>query len=177
MAVQRKSIKLFEHDRELLVKLYLRWRIPVDQFESRAEDQRVFLAEWHKLTSRGDTFAELLHYMRTQRKRGLWVTLDGNHKAPLAVPNLTSEETMTLVSIFRDNVSVLESGSDNLAYDDEISALIAKEFAASTGRIVPATDLIAKLTALRKRGLLPKAIKCVPDADSGFDDIDQVETA
>ena len=66
---------------------------------------------------------------------------------------------------------------DVLAYDPEIADLIAKEFSACTGRIVPAHLLVAKLTALRKRGLLPK-VEDRPkrDEDTGFMDIDDVGT-
>ena len=49
-----------------------------------------------------------------------------------------------------------------------------------TGRIVPATELIAKLTAIRKRGLLSKLGSRdkdkpkEPESDHGFDDIAEV---
>ncbi len=78
-----------------------------------------------------------------------------------------------LVGIYRENVSSIELGSDSIGYDEEIADLIAKEFAAEAGRIVPPGDLVATLTALRKRGVLPKVDKLRLDGSEeiGFGDI------
>jgi hypothetical protein len=174
MSEHRKSLKLFEHERPLLIEIYLKWRIPVDQFENRPHDLDAFISTWRTLTGREDTGSELIHYMRSQRKRGLWVKMDGEHKKAPPLPEMSAEEIEVLVAVFEDNVTSLSVGSDVLAYNEEIAELIAKEFFALTGRIVPASDLIAKLTALRKRGLLPKVGKQPKPDDIGFDDIDEV---
>jgi hypothetical protein len=51
---------------------------------------------------------------------------------------------------------------------------VAAAFFAETGRRVPPAHLVAKLTALRKRGLLPKVGGWGYDKkDEGFSDIDQ----
>jgi hypothetical protein len=174
MASVRNSIRLFDHDRRLLVQLYLRWRIPIDQFEARPEDLEAFTREWRSLSHRKDTGGELVHYMRSQRKRGLWVRLGDSHEIAPPMPELAPEETETLIEIFYENVTLTESGSDVLAYDEETVNLISREFAAKTGRIVPSHQLVAKLTALRKRGLLPKVGNRGKDKeDRGFSDIDQ----
>jgi hypothetical protein len=88
MAKNRKSIRLLPEERGLLVQLYLRFRIPVDQYEGRPADSDAFVLEWHQLTGRRDTIGDLIHYMRTQRKQKLWVTLDGNHR-PAPRPPVT----------------------------------------------------------------------------------------
>ncbi len=176
MAIQRRSIKLFPHERPILVDLYLRRRIPIDQFEARPTELSTFTAEWNRLSGRNDAPVDLLHYLRTQRKRGLWVRLDGNYVAGPPRADLTAEEAEVLVAIYQDHVADLARGSDVVTYDPEIAELLAKEFAAEAGRIIPAPQLIAKLTALRKRGLLPKAAEQPKrdDDEIGFEDIDLV---
>lgn len=176
----KKSIRLYEHERALLVELYLRWRIPIDQFENRPEEWEAFNTEWKRQSGRNDLPGELLHYMRTQRKRGLWVRLEENARPAPPVADLSPEETEILVKIFREHVTELDNGSDVLAYDDEIAGLISKEFSAEAGRIVPAHELVAKLTALRKRGLLPKTGRWDREDgdsdDAGFTDIGEIKT-
>jgi len=172
MATRRKSIRPERHDRELLIKLYQKWRIPIDQFEGRPDDEAAFVVEWNNLARRTDSAADLMHYMKTQRKRGLWIKLGDDHEPAPPVTELSAEETEALVDIFYENVTLLENGSDVLAYDDEIASLIAKEFEAETGRFIPSHLLVAKLTALRKRGLLPKVGNRGKDKDDiGFNDI------
>ena len=173
MATRQKSIKLFEHERPLLIELYLRRRIPVDEYERRPEDKQALVDEWNQLTGRTDSTEGVMHYMRTQRKRGLWVRFDGDHEPSTPVIELSAEDGEVLVSIYTENMALLGRGSDVLEYDSEISDLIAKEFFAITGRIVPPHQLVAKLTALRKRGLLPKVSK-QPEEPMGFADIDEV---
>ena len=173
MKARRKSIGLLAHERKLLVNLYLKWRIPIDQFEKRPEEKRLFIEEWNKLSKRDDDAGDVIHYMKTQRKRSLWVTFDGNHEPTPPTVDLSAEETEILTDIFYDNCTVLESGSDVLSCDDELADLIAREFAANAGRIVPAHDLLGKLTALRKRGLLPKVGE-LPSKEPGWEDMNEV---
>jgi hypothetical protein len=133
-----------------------------------------FVEEWNGLSGRRDAECDLVHYMKTQRKRGLWVRLDGEHKPAPPKVNLSAEETEVLVEICRENVTVMGNGSDTLDYDDEVRDLIAKAFAEATGRVVPPHELVTKITALRKRGLLPKVSEQKPsDEDHGFNDIDE----
>jgi hypothetical protein len=173
MATRRKSIKLFDHDRRTLIELYARRRLPIEQYESRPEALQSFLEEWNRLSGRKDTAGDLMHYMRTQRKAGRWVRLGQDHESAPRTPELSAEETEVLVRIYSENVAALGLGSDVLAYDDEIADLIAKSFLEETGRFVPAYALVAKLTALRKRGLLPKVGEQTKEDDGGgFDDMD-----
>jgi hypothetical protein len=173
MTTRRKSLRLVDHERELLVKLYLRWRIPVDQFEKRPRELAAFTGEWSTLSGRSDLATDVLHYMRTRRKRGLWVRFDGDHEAGPPCLDLSAEETEILVAIYTE-VTALRSGSDEIGYDAEVQSLIAKEFAAETGRVVPVHELVAKLTALRKRGLLPPKDPHADGGVEGFTDMDKV---
>lgn len=173
MATRRKSIQIADHDRRILVELYLQWRTPIEQFEALPDKLRAFVDDWSRLTGRSDAPGDVLHYMRTQRKRGKWVRLEGNHPPPPPVPELSAEETEILVTIYEQTVAAVGSGSDVLGYDEETAELIATAFAEQTGRIFPAHQLVRKLTALRKRGLLPKAVKQEPH-EGGFEDIDDV---
>ena len=68
------------------------------------------------------------------------------------------------MALYRINVADRGIGSDVIATDPATSELLASEFAKLTGRIVPAAHLMAKLTALRKRGQLDK-LAAVPAAD------------
>jgi hypothetical protein len=175
MSVRRKSIGLFAHDRELLVNLYLKWRIPVDQFEERPDDARQFIAEWKRLSGRDDQPDSIFHYMKTQRKRTRWVRLDGDHEKPPPKVKLTAEETEQLVDTFYEHVTIFEQGSDVLSYSPEMAEFVAKEFSAKIGRTIPAHLVTAKLTALRKRGLLPKVGRRQKGDDAGgFSDIADV---
>lgn len=101
--------------------------------------------------------------MRNERKCGRWVKLGSNHEPSPPRIELSAEETESLVAIYQVNVADQAIGSDNIAYSQEIADLIADEFARLTGRVVPTHHLIGKLTALRKRGLLPKACEHEPD--------------
>ncbi len=175
MKTRRRSIKLFDHERWLLVEMYLRRRIPIDQYDSRSVDLANLVEEWKRLTGRQDGGGDLIHYMRLQRKNGCWVTLDGNHEAAPPLVPLSAEETEILVNIYYENVTVLGNGSDVLAYEEQIKRFIAREFADQAGRFVTADELVGKLTALRKRGLLPRAQDYNKPDGAGFCDIDEVD--
>src|SRR5436190_5195852 len=141
MAIRRRSIKLLAHERSVLVELYLKWRTPIEQFESRPDDRAAFIQEWNNLSGRNDSAADIIHYMRTQRKRGLWVTFDGDHRCAPPQPSMTAEEIESLVSVYEHNVSAGGSGSDVIAYDETIQELIVNEFHALTGRTFTADEL------------------------------------
>jgi hypothetical protein len=172
----RTSIRMFDHERKFLVKLYLTRRIPIDQFEARPKALQELCDEWRGHCSRKDSNGEILHYMRTQRKRGKWVRLGDDHELRPALPDLTAEETETLIDIFDEEVAELGEGSDNIAYDADLAQRIAKRFAEATHRMFPASQLVAKITAIRKRGLLPRAKEQeLKTDDMGFDDIDSAQ--
>jgi hypothetical protein len=84
---------------------------------------------------------------------------------------MTAEKIEALVMIYEENVAILGQGTDNIAYDSDISELLVKSFFEITGRGLPAHQLMQKLTALRKRGLLTKVSDMPqPEEDSGYDD-------
>lgn len=173
MSKRRKPIRLDDHERDALIDLYVERAIPIDQYDERREELDRLRSSWARLTGRRNTSNDLLHYMRNARKNGKWVRLDGNHVKREPCIELSPEETEILVLIYREHVASISLGTDAIAYDDEIADLVAKEFAADTGRAVPGSDLIGALTALRKRGLLPKVERQHhDDEDMGFDDID-----
>lgn len=166
-------MRLLPHERNLLVELYLNWAIPIDQYETRTADLDAITDEWNRRTGRSAKAEDLLAYMRSQRKQAKWVKLGDKAKETPAPIELSAEETEILVGIFNENEGMIAKGSDSLAYDPEIADLIAKEFAGATGRVLPANLLTAKLTALRKRGLLPK-VESRPEKGAGWEDIDRV---
>jgi hypothetical protein len=125
MAKRRKSIRLLEHERQFLIKLYLKWRIPIDQYEARPDDLEGLCEEWRSLCGRRDTNEEMLHYMRSQRKIGQWVIFGGDHKTAPPLPQLTAEETETLIAIYDEIVAGSGDGSDNIAYDNGVADLIS----------------------------------------------------
>ncbi len=178
MAKRRRAIKLLEHERKLLVEMYLKWRIPIDQYEARPEDLEGLCEEWRGHCGRRDMNEEVLHYMRNQRKQGFWVTFGGDHEIAPPLPELTADETEILITIYSDTVAAAGEGSDNIAYDSGTADLIAKRFSETVGKRVPAHQLVAKVTAIRKRGLLPPAAKLTTKPEgAGFDDIDQISEA
>jgi hypothetical protein len=174
MSTKRKSIRLLAHERRVLIELYLRWRIPVSQFKSRPEDTQAFVEEWNHLSQRKDAPDEVIHYMRTQRKRGLWVRFNGEHQQAPPKEKFSAEETEVLVEVYRENAGLFGKGTDVLDHDDELTALITKIFAERTGRYVAPHHIKTKLTAIRKRGLLLPVEQPPPDSVEGFKDMDKL---
>lgn len=154
--IRRKSIKVPPQHRETLVKLYLRRRIPVDQYEGAQEELRSLTEEWNRMCGRNDRPEDVYHYMRNERKSSKWVRFNGRHKDAVPTEELTPEETQSLVTIYSERVAPMRCGADVLGYDLEIREIVAAAFHEATGREVAPEVLAAKITNLRKRGLLPK---------------------
>lgn len=174
MPSRRKTIPLLPHEHAALKELYLVYRIPIDQYEQRPVDLRDFVEDWRAQTGRSDLAGELIHYMKAKRKQGKWVRLDGRHKtAPPPSLCLTAEQTETLVEIYEEHVIATGHCSDVLSENEELADLVAKEFAHRTRRRVPTAVLVARLTALRKRGLLP--VVGTREENLGFRDIDDID--
>jgi hypothetical protein len=176
MSKKKRSIALLPHERKVLEDLYLQFRIPVDQFESRPDELAKFTQEFNELTGRVEVSGELIRFMRNRRKNSDWLTLDGNHLVTPPLPPLTAEETILLIQIYKANVTdVFGNCTDVLAHNSDIADIIVSEFAQAAGRVVPAHVLVTKLTALRKRGMLDRVedSKSADDGDVGFGDIDE----
>src|SRR5689334_6771293 len=130
MAKRRKSIRVFDHERTLLVKMYLARKIPLEQYESRAGALDSLTEEWRGLTGRTDSPGDVFHYMRNERKCKRWVRFDGEHLRTPPKPVFTADECEILDQVYADLVAKNGgAGSDNVAYDDDAKAFIAKEFA------------------------------------------------
>lgn len=157
MGVRRKSIKLLEHEKSFLQQAYKRRRITTDDYKVRKADLHDLAEEFRRQFGRTDSDEDIFHYMFVQRKRGLWVTLDGNQEPKTKLPSLPAEHVEVLVDIYRDHLVTLGTGSDAFAFDADICFALEKEFEDRTMRRIPGAELMAILTDLRKRGLLPKA--------------------
>ncbi len=175
MSIKRRSLKVAQHERESLIRLYVDKAIPVDQYEERQQALAELCDAWNQVTGRMDSGPDVLHYMRTQRKNGKWVRLDGKHVQRESTLKLSAEEKELLVTIVHENMTLFQCGTDVIAYEPEIAQLLAKEFAIATGKVVPPGDLIAEITAIRKRGLLPRieSLHTTDQGEVGFGDIDQ----
>jgi hypothetical protein len=176
MGVRRKSIRIYGHERQFLVEIYLLKKIPIDQYEVRQADLHRLGQEWRAHCQCTESDQEILHYMRTQRKSGLWVRFDGVHQSAPVLPKLPAEHMEVLIDIYYEHLITFDNGSDVLAYEPEIAKMVETEFEHRTMRRVPARQLIGILTAVRKRGLLPKVRDHEKRGDPGigFSDIDDV---
>ena len=177
MAVHRKSIRLSPEADHLLRRVYLEFGIPIDQFSRRPEDLDRFVTHWNSLSGRADSPEDLLHYMRTKRKKHKWVTFEGKHQRFAALPDdvLTPEEWAHLTSIYENECVSRNLGADNIDHDEVLAERVSRAFADLTGRILPGRYLLAILMAKRKRGNLP-TIRDNGDRgpDIGFRDIDEI---
>lgn len=175
-SIRHKSLRLQPHEHEMLKEMYLERQIPIDQYEGRSTDLAALVEEWNTKTGRTDSGGDLIHYMRTKRKRGKWPTLDGAHQQKPAIRQFSAEDVETLVAIYREDIAAMGIGSDVIAYEPELRDLLVKEFATRTSEFVAADDLVAKLTELRKAGILPTAAD-IPKRKQdgiGFEDIEAV---
>lgn len=170
MKTRRKKIKIMPHDRKILVETYLKYALPLEQLEARPAELHAFVREFNRHTGLKHTECDLLHYMRTERKNGDWVKLGKGCPKPPQLPELSGDEIEALVIIFEENVAILGECSDGIAYDPEKSEILVRSFFEHTGRGLPAHQIVPKLTALRKRGLLTKVSDMPQPSESGYDD-------
>lgn len=156
-------------DKEMLKFLYVRQRIPTDQYKRRPEALRKLTDRFNALTERNDKADDLLHFMINQRKQGKWPKLGTAHSKLARVPLdlLTVEEWKILDEIYLD----MNVGSDNYAYNVELRRELARRFSASAGRFLPARTLCAALERRRKEGSLPRL---TDKPEKPFGDIDAV---
>jgi len=174
MSPKTKTIKLLPHDREILVKLYCKYRLPIEQLEARPAELGAFVREWHRVSKQKHTEGELIHYMRNERKCSRWVKLGRNCQPPPPLPEMSLDEIEALVQIYEENVAILGRGTDAVSYNPEISELLVKSFFEITGRGLPAHQIIQKLTALRKRGLLTRVSDMPQPDSSGYNDAEDL---
>ncbi len=141
-------------EKEMLNFLYVRQKIPTDQYKRRPEELRKLTDRFNALTERNDKADDLLHFMITQRKQGKWPKLGTAHRklARVQLDLLTAEEWKILDEIYLD----MNVGSDNYAYNVELRRELARRFSASACRLLPARTLCAALERRRKEGSLPR---------------------
>jgi len=156
-------------DKEMLKFLYVRQKIPTDQYKRRPEALRQLTDRFNALTERIDKADDLLHFMISQRKQGKWPKLGTAHRKLARVPLdlMTAEEWKILDEIYLD----MNVGSDNYAYNVELRRELARRFSVSAGRFLPARTLCAALERRRKEGSLPRL---TDKPEKPFGDIDAV---
>jgi hypothetical protein len=167
----KMSLRLAPDERDLLKHLYLRYKIPSDQYDRRPGDLRQFVREWNALSGRQDSGADLLHYIKTQRKQKLWVTFEeGDYlRQPFVeLPDLSPEEWGVFDRLYKErNVA-----SDNYSYSPTMVKQFAARLSGELRRTISPKDLLIMVIDRRKDGLLPLLEKPV---DMGFGDLDLVE--
>ncbi len=174
MTKLKQSLSLQPDEDKLLRALYTHFGVPSDRFPQHPEMLQEFLDTWRDLSGRQDSSAELLHYIFTQRKRGLWVKLGRKPKSKFVRDNprpfrLTDEDWKKLDEIYED----LQIASDNFALDEELGKKLTDEFARRTNKIVPTPVLCAAMITRRKGGAFT-TLRPRDEDDLGFRDIDEV---
>lgn len=156
-------------EKEMLKFLYVRQKIPTDQYKRRPEELRKLTDRFNALTERNDKADDLLHFMISQRKQGKWPKLGSAHRKLARVPLdlMTAEKWKILDEIYLD----INVGSDNYAYNVELRRELARRFSISAGRLLPARKLCAALERRRKEGSLPRLSD---KPEKPFGDIDAV---
>jgi hypothetical protein len=172
MAKRRKAIRLQPDEDKLLRYLYLRRRIPSDQYEYRPNELALFIAGWNRLSGRSDSPGEVLHYIKTQRKNGTWVTFDGNHKRQpgMDLPELLPEHWAAFDDVYRS----IAVPTDHFIYDPELPRRFSVMFKGQTGLTFAENDVKIMLLERRKEGLLPRLAGDTGPDDGGFRDLDDV---
>lgn len=171
MTNRRKSMRLTPDLDHFLRTLHRQSGIPDGQFPQRPTFWRSFTNAWNEATGRDDSPEDILHYIMTQRKRGLWFRFEGAHK-PLPCPEytlLTDEQWAVVDAIYIE----MGKGADNFLINRELRTELLRRFVARTGTHIPELLFTAALIARRKGGWLPK-VPPTPDGNVGFGDIDEV---
>ena len=175
MSKLKHSLRLQPGEDKLLRTLYKQFGVTSDRFPQHPEALQEFVETWNNLTGRQDSPADLLHYIFTQRKQGLWVKLGRKPKSKY-VPSdpihcrFTEEDWKHLDAIYEE----LQVSSDSFALDDELGQKLTDEFARRTGKIVPTLVLCSVMIMRRKRGALTTLRPKKDDDDLGFSDIEDV---
>lgn len=181
-ATRRPCIKLTPPEKRTLEELYIRRRVPTDQFKERRDELVALVEEWCKLAGRVELVDEVARYMINRRKNHDWPTLGENHVPSLKHEELSADEADILVQIYVEHVLVFGRASDILASDEQIRDLVSREFAGRTNRIVPGLRLAANIETMRKAGLLP-LLADIPEHQmrlhedgEAFSDIDKADS-
>lgn len=172
MKNRKKSMRLEPDEDKLLRTLHRQSGVPDGQFPQRPKFWQKFTDVWNGATDRRDTPEDILHYIMTKRKKGLWFRFDGDFK-PLSCPepDVLTEKQWEIVDALYVEMKV---GADNFLHDRDLRAELLRRFMAKSGVHVPALLFTAALVARRKGGWLPKTGTDGPDGGIGFGDINEV---
>ncbi len=174
MAKRRQSIRLMPDEDQFLRTLHRQSGVPDGQFPQRPSFWSRFTATWNEATGRTDTKEEVLHYIMTKRKKGLWFRFDGDHKR-MSTPefNLLTPEQWEVVDGIYAEFGV---AADNFLVDSDLRKQILAMFMERTGEYISELTFVAALVARRKGGFLPKTDPghLPPDGELGFGDIGEV---
>ena len=67
-ATRRPCIKVTPPEKRTLEELYIRRRVPIDQFKERRDDLAALVEDWCTLTGRVEPVDEVARYMINRRK-------------------------------------------------------------------------------------------------------------
>ena len=172
---KKKSIRLNPADREVLVTLYLDRRLAIDPYEKRPKDLKDLTDAFNALTERSDPPEDILHYMRTQRKRGKWPRLGSTaRKVSESLEEIMSlDDSKVLEACYVKIGKTHKKGNDSFAHEPELMRELEKEFLNATGHYVHRSQLLAALTKLRKAGNLETLKLEKPGRREAFGDMDK----
>jgi hypothetical protein len=173
MKMDRRKCMALSHDEyELLRTLHRQSGIPDGQFPQRPAFWLHFTNVWNEATGRRDTAEDVLHYIMTKRKKGLWFRFDGKH-TPLQCPEITLFTADQWALLDRLYVE-LGIGSDNFLTRPELRKELHARFCSEAHIHVPPLLFAAVLVAFRKGGYLSKTDPTRPNGGLGFNDINEV---
>jgi hypothetical protein len=166
--MRTKAIHLQPDEDALLRTRYLHYKIPSDQFSRRPDELRLFVRDWNALSGRHDKEGELLHYIKTKRKKKQWVTFDGDHKKQPRVPLPQLDDSHR--PAFDEIYTQLNAASDHYPYNPHLAKRFAQFFESKTGISLSVKEVQILMLDRRKQGLLPKL-----EHPELFTDLDQLE--
>ncbi|KKL96197.1 hypothetical protein LCGC14_1846900 [marine sediment metagenome] len=175
MQSRKMSIRLNQAEREVLEMLYLERRMAIDPYESRPRELSDLTDSFNSLTGRSDPPEDILHYMRTRRKKSDWPKVG---RSALRLRDdldgiVTPEELLVLEGIYTRIGRVHGKGNDSFAHEPELREELEHEFVRAVGRYISGGQLLAVLRDRRKSGHLER-LGIPPLADrEGFADLDE----
>lgn len=169
----RSKLHLTAEEDHLLRILYRQFDITTDNFPRMPATLNEFTETFNRLTGRGDTAPEILHYMITRRKKGQWETLgrkSASSEQQSASHLFSADEWQHVDAIYEE----FQIPSDSFSLDPELAKKLQDEFARRSGKIVPAMVISAAMVTRRKAGKLATLKPKSTEQDLGFKDMDEI---
>ncbi len=176
MSARENPISLNPEEDGILRKLYVRFRIPRDQYKRRPKDLAALIRQWNKLSDRNDVAGQVIRYITNKQKakRRLpvpWPTFDGNHqKAETCSSYLDDKQLAILREIYEVLIVPLGLGVDGVTANGQLCDELSKQFGKRAGIVVPGLTLVSIAEDERKRGRWCK----VGRRQAGWADLDVV---